>query len=239
MTYVTQTDIIQFAGFKYSDFKIYDRQMTEAEFDDFLLDLIPQVEQMVHRYCNVISFYPTVVEEYHDGRGPTDDTSGAPDYTIDDRTFGVYNVAITSATFTVEENSAAESSIPTWTTRVLQTTLAAGDYRINTRNELTKVYFVNNTPKKGTANVRFTYYTGYPVGSAQYEEIRLAVLRACANALLLKKKMQEATTVRNYGTRDYAQMFDVFSEAGILDVNIKGTLDKYRRWRLPGQDPFS
>jgi hypothetical protein len=238
MVYVTQTEIEQFTGFSYGDFKLGNRNMTEAEFEEFMLDLIPRVEQMIHRYCNVLSFSPTVNTEYHDGRGPTDDTSGAPDYTDLDKTYGIYYNVITTATFTAEEQTAAENAIPVWSARTLQTSLVAGDYRLITRNEYTKAYFFANVPKKGTANVRFTYYTGYSVGSPQYEEIRLAVLRACANALLLKKKMQEATTVRNYGTRDYSQMFDVFNEASILNENIKLTLDRYKRVKMPGIEPF-
>jgi hypothetical protein len=46
---------------------------------------------------------------------------------------------------------------------------------------------------------------------------------------MLKKKTQEASTIRNYAVRDYSQMFEPFDESSILSDSEKAALERYRR----------
>lgn len=237
--YATKEDIQEFMGFSKKDMKINGVQMSDSEFESFCDEMVPKIAQMVHRFCNVISFEPTVVVEYKNGKGTSDDDSSTSDYLDSDVEFYLRNLYLTSATpayapIIVEENVSSATAIPSWTTRTAQSDTVAGDYTVVTESELTYVRFHNNIPIQGKRNVRFTYYTGYAPASAEFGDIKLQVLRAFKNLIMLKKKTQEASTIRNYAVRDYSQMFEPFDESSILSESEKSALERYKRLPLDG-----
>lgn len=239
MTYVTLSDIKEFMGFSNKDMKINGVQMSDAEFESFVTTHVPQIEQMVHRFCNVISFEPTLVTEYKSGRGASDDDSSTSDYLDSDVEFYLRNLYLTNTSpsyvpIVIEEDMSAPTAAPSWTTRTARSASVGGDYQVFTDSELTYVRFHNNIPRQGKMNVRFTYYTGYLLTSKEYGDIKLQVLRAFKNLIMLKKKTQEASTIRNYAVRDYSQMFEPFDESSILSESEKSALERYRRLPLDG-----
>jgi len=232
MALVTQAEIEQYSGFKYSDFTENGLEMTAVQWGAFVTSIIPKVTQIVHRYCNVYSFEPVAFTELHNGRGATNYDSAVADYNDEDRIF--YLRQLFADTLVVSEDVANKNSIPSWQTRALRTAIVAGDYEIYQENDVTSVVFHNNVPLQGRTNVKFAYNTGYAAGSTQLSDIKFQALRAVNNVLLTKKKIQEAVSIRNYGVRDYSTMFDAFSEGVVLDDKIKAGLDQYRRAVIPG-----
>jgi len=235
--YATKEDIQEFMGFSKKDMKINGVQMTDAEFVSFCDEMVPKIAQMVHRYCNVISFEPTKVIEYKNGRGASDDDSATSDYLDSDVEFYLRNLYFTDddyAAIVVEEDMGSPTGVPDWTVRTPRSAVSGGDYQVITEQELTYVRFHNNVPRQGKKNVRMTYYTGYSPTSAEFGDIKLQVLRAFKNLIMVKKKIQEASTIRKYGVRDYAQMFEPFDESSILSESEKVALDRYKRYPLDG-----
>jgi hypothetical protein len=220
--------------------------MTESQWITFLSTVLPNIDQMLNRYCNVTSFDPsTTVVEYHSGRGANDDEMGGyspryftygldtqgTTYLMTDKTFNLREVfySLTS----VEEDVSPKTSVASWSTRT-QRGVTAGDFEVVTKNEQTYIIFHNNIPMYGENNVRITYKCGYGTSTNQYSQIKLQALRMATNFLLLKKKVQEAVNIRAQGIRDYSQMFDISNESMILTPNIKEVLDKYRRYPIEG-----
>lgn len=233
-------EVKSFMGFSNKDMKINGVQMSDAEFLAFVEEWEPKIAQMVHRYCNVTSFVPTEVVEYKSGRGASDDDSATSDYLDSDVEFYLRNLYLSGPTPTYhaivveEDTSASPTAIPSWVTRTPRSDTAGGDYQVFTEDELTLVRFHNNIPVKGNRNVRFTYYTGYATTSAEFGDIKLQVLRALKNLIMLKKKTQEASTIRNMAVRDYSQMFEPFDESSVLSESEKSALDRYKRLPLDG-----
>ena len=239
MTYVTKDDVQAFMGFSNKDMKINGVQMSDAEFQAFVETHEPRIAQMVHRFCNVISFEPTAVIEYKNGRGTSDDDTSTSDYLDSDVEFYLRNLYLIGpsppyAPIVVEEDTSPPTAAPAWVVRSVRTSIAGGDYRLITESELSHVRFHNNIPRQGNQNVRFTYYTGYLKTSAEFGDIKLQVLRAFKNLIMLKKKVQEASTIRNYGVRDYSQMFEPFDESSVLSDTEKTALERYKRLPLDG-----
>lgn len=232
MALTTVNDIQMYTGFKYSDFTQNGEVMDEAQWIAMIEQLIPKVTQMMHRYCNVYSFERTQYTEYHSGRGATDNDSAVSDYNEEDKTFYLHHLYCD--TLAVYEDTGGRTSAPAWTLRTARGTGVAGDYDIFNENDVCRVYFSQNIPAAGVNNVKFTYYTGYAATSPQLDDIKFQCLRAINNVLLTKKKIQEASSIRNFGVRDYSQMFDVFSESTVLDEKVKGALEQYRRAIIPG-----
>lgn len=233
MALVTLNDIHQYTGFSYSEFTDNGLEMTEGAYNEFLQSLIPKVTQMIHRYCNVYSFERTLITEYHSGRGAQNFDTNQDDYNPEDTVFFLRDLYCD--TLTVYEETSTKTSAQVWTARTLRDASVAGDYEIYQHNDVTRIQFWQNIPKEGQNNIKFTYYTGYASTSPQISDIKFQCLRAIKNVLLSKKKIQEASSVRNYGVRDYSTMFDVFSESVILDDKVKASLDQYRRAIIPGQ----
>jgi hypothetical protein len=243
MVYVTLQDVKEFMGFSNKDMKINGVQMSEAQFEDFVNMWEPKIAQMIHRYCNVTTFYPTLVTEYKNGRGASDDDTPTSDYLDSDVTFYLRNLYLTDdpvttpvvyAPISVYEDI-TPTGTPTWTLRSARSSLTYGDYKVISDAELTSIRFHANVPIKGNQNVKFTYYTGYAPASAVFGELRLTVLRAFKNLIMLKKKTQEASTIRNYAVRDYSQMFEPFDESSVLSESEKAVLDRYKRYPLDGE----
>ena len=248
MTYVTQSEIETFTGMANTDFKVGGVTMTPDQWTDFITVMIPNVEQIIHRYCNVTSFDSTTsIVELHSGKGASNDeygTTGASiiygamgsTYLPSDRTFNLREMCYTLTS--VEEDTNGKLQIPNWVTRAVRSVSVPGDYEVRVQNEVTSVVFNQNVPMYGENNIRITYKCGYGPNSAQYNEIKLMALRMMSNMLLLKKKVQEAVNIRAQGIRDYSQMFDIMNESAILTPNIKEVLDKYKRYPIEG-DFFS
>jgi hypothetical protein len=340
MALVTQADIEEYTGFKYSDFTESGLEMTAGQWASFVASLIPKVTQMLHRYCNVTSFESLETTEYHSGKGATDYDSQVSDYNEEDRMFFLRQLYVNDGSLLVYEDTASKSGVPVWTSRserpngalaeidtlvvtgiptvngnititlngvtsytvavtTAMTTIAAvcaaivaagaktdstgvvwtpgglspyvtltagttgaatlatfsagttgvtatmyrttkgtaaagGDYEVYCENDVTRLYYNTNVPALGSRNVKFVYNTGYSASSAQLNDVKFQCLRAIKNVLLTKKKIQEATTIRNFGVRDYSQMFDVFSESVVLDDKVKAGLEMYRRAVIPG-----
>jgi hypothetical protein len=246
MTYITQADIEQFTGFTYTNFTIAGAVMSAPQWAAMIAAYIPYVEQIIHRYCNVTSFDPTTeIVEYHSGRGASNDDMGGYNpsyyyygtqqgsaYITSDRTFYLREPLYSMTT--VEEDTSSKTEVPNWVTRVVRSALVPGDYEVRTQNEVSAVVFNQNVPMCGEWNVRITYNCGYGTATAQYAEIKLCALRMMANLLLAKKKIQEVTTIRAQGIRDFSQMFDIMNESQVLTENIRFVLDKYKRWPIEG-----
>ena len=226
MAYCSETDILAYTGFTQSDFLINGSEMTQAEWSDFLDLIIDDASQIVNRYCNVIDFNSHTVTEYHNGSGTTGDEDT---YLDSDKVFTLRELPVISVT-SFERNIASSESIPDWETLSEVSASAAGDYIIETRFELTHLRIVSGSvPVHGYSNVRAIYLAGYASTSNEYKDIRLATIRIAQNLLLQKKKVQEATTIRASGIRDYSQMFSLFNETYVLTDEIKSVLDRYRR----------
>ena len=245
MAYVTRGEIETFTGMYYTDFKVGGSTMTEAQWIDFLSYSIPNIDQIINRYCIVTSFDPTTaIVELHSGRGATNDEYGSgsnlglawsstgASYIESDTAFFLRELFYSMTS--VEEDTNPKTSVPAWTTRAVRSASVAGDYEIITKNEVTYIQFHQNVPLAGNNNVRITYYTGYGTGTAQYKEIKLQALRMVSNLLLHKKKIQEALTIRAQGIRDFSQMFDIMNESALLTENIRLVLDKYKRYPIEG-----
>lgn len=232
MALVTVNDIEQYTGFHHAEFTENGEEMTEGQWSDFLRQLIPKVTQMIHRYCNVYSFERATWTEYHSGKGATDYDSSVSDWNEEDTIYFLHQLYCDG--LVVSEDTGSKTSAPSWITRTMRDIGVAGDYEIWQENDVARVRFHNNIPALGKNNVRFNYYTGYPANSPQINDIKFQCLRAIKNVLLTKKKIQEASTIRNYGVRDYSMMFDVFSEGVVLYPKVTSGLDQYRRAVIPG-----
>jgi len=235
--YFTIQEMKDLIGFSARDMKTNGVQMSDTQFSELVDSFEPKIAQMVHRYCNVVDFRPTLLTEYKNGRGASDDDTPTSGYLTSDIEFYLRNLYFTDSTRTpivVEEDTAGVSASPNWVLRTSRSAATAGDYRLLTDQELSHVRFHNNVPVQGVANVRFTYYTGYNETSYEFGDIKLQVMRAFKNLLMVKKKIQEATTARNYGVRDYSTMFEPFDESSILSESEKAALSRYRRYPFAG-----
>ena len=226
MAYCSQTDILAYTGFTRTDFLIDGSEMSLAEWADFLDLIIDDASQIVNRYCNVIEFTSHAVTEYHNGRGATGDNDT---YLDSDKVFTLRELPVITVSALARNVGSAEA-IPAWETLSAVSESAAGDYLLETRYELTHIRIVSgNVPRNGYNNVRVTYTAGYSSTSNEMKDIRLATIRIAQNLLLQKKKIQEATSIRASGIRDYSQMFSLFNESFVLTDEIKTVLDRYRR----------
>jgi hypothetical protein len=235
--YFTLQELKDFMGFSARDMKTAGVQMSDTEFGSFVQEYEPRIAQMVHRFCNVIDFRPTLVTEYKNGRGASNDDTSRDDFLESDYSFYLRNLYLTDSTYipiVVSEDLGSPTGAESWTTRTLRSSLAGGDYRVITDNELTEIRFHNNIPLEGYANVKFTYYTGYSLTSAPFQDIKLQVMRCAKNLIMMKKKVQEATTARNFGVRDFSTMFEPFDESSVLSQSEKDALERYRRYPLDG-----
>lgn len=230
MAYLTQTSIEEFSGYGYQDFKIAGAAMTATQWATFCTHIVDWTTQLINRWCSVTSFEVHSVVEYHDGKGYSGD--GSYEYVEWDKSYYLREPA--TGVISVEEDINPKTALPAWTTRYERSAATIGDYEVATRGELTKVRFHNNMPSQEQNNLRITYYAGYAAGSVQLNEIQFIANRIAANILTYKKKIQEAQTIRNMGTRDYAQMFEIPDERKIMTEDIRRDLHKYRRYQLGG-----
>ena len=226
MGYCNVNELSTYTGFSPSDFKVNGKEMTEAEWNDFLDLIISNAYQKINRYCNVTSFETTTVTEYHDGRGSTGDFGAYRDF---DKTFYLRESPVQSVT-SLSINNQSPSVSPVWVDLTEVSALADGDFIVNKNYELGKIIIVSgNVPVEGYNNVKIVYVSGYPTSSDEYKDIKMANILVAQNLLLQKKKVQEATTLRATGARDMSEMFALFNESYVLTNEIKNTLDRYKR----------
>jgi len=237
MALVTRADVEQYTGFKYTEFTENGAEMTEGQWVEFVEMLIPKVTQMIHRYCNVYSFEKAAFTEYHSGKGPTNYDTVQDDYNDEDTQFFLHQLY--ESGIAVSEDTGGKSNMIAWTPRIIRSATATGDYEIYFQNDVAWVQFHQNVPIKGTRNVKFGYFTGYAADSQEITDLKFQCLRAIKNVLLSKKKIQEASTIRNMGVKDYSQMWDAFSEESVLDEKVKSGLEGYRRNVVPGSFAYS
>lgn len=237
MALVSILDVEAFTGYGADDMKQGSLIMTASQWEDYCSnDLIPRVEQMVHRYCGVASFDEHVVVEYRNSPGEMDYlndymswmTPGGPGVnTTEVPEFVLIEPCITVASVAIKANA----WIDEWTDLVVVGS-EEGNYYTVTQDELTHVY-INLLPMQGNANIRFTYTAGYPAGSPQFRELQMIVLRIIRINLEEKLKFQQAGTIRNVGVRDYAEMFDTNEKAPrdryYIPDDILHQLNRYRR----------
>lgn len=224
MAYCTGDEVEAVTGFSCAHFKESGLTMTETQFATLLTLFINRATQLINRYCNVTSFEEHSVVEYHDGRGATGDEKT---YLETDRIYHLREPLISLTS--VEYDSGSSTSAPTWTTLTPRSADAGGDFMLITRNETSYIRFTSIVPIKGYDNVRITYDAGYVADSPEFYDLKVACIRIVENMLLIKKKIQEATTIRATGTREASRMFEVFNESLILTDDVKDTLARYRR----------
>lgn len=230
MAYMTEEDIKVFTGFSATDFKQDGAPMTASRFTYLCEIVIDAVTESINRFCNVDTLEEHVATEYFNGKCATNDD-------------GLYNEA--DITYYLREhcNEVATVSVDmtpgdviTWEGRTLRTVSVAGDYEVHTRQGLTYIRMIKNIPAEGINNVRISYSGGYTSGSTELEGIKVLALRMASNLLTIKKKLQEATTIRTAATEDYAKMFELAYGKEVLTPEVAAGLMRYKRWMI---EPWS
>ena len=228
MAYFSQTDIEQYTGFASTDFKQAGALMTSAQWADLTATIVLVVTQLVNRYCNVESFEPHQVTEYRNGLGATGDDDK---YIDGDITFYLNEYA---TGITVYEDYNSKTGTEYFVARTARSTSATGDYDVATKFELTQIKFHDNYPREGWNNVKITYWGGYESGSTEMYELKQICSDIATEILKHKKKLQESTTIRATGVRDYAEMFKPENDLIYLTPGIQNRLHKYRKYRMGG-----
>lgn len=230
--FCTIEEVERQGGLGQIDFMQGDYAMSPEEYSSFMNNGILYCTQIIHRYCNVDSFFSHEVVEYHDGKYDEDNTS---DYT---RIFYAREFPCAEI-LKLEVDESDSTSASSFTEYEPRSEHSGGQYIPMIEYELGSVYITRNVPSKGYKNVRLTYLAGYPEHSRPYQELKLICIRLVRNLQLLKKKEQEASTIRNTGIRDYSQMFDLYSAGEILTETIATELERYRVKRIPNIGGFS
>ncbi|MDD4483662.1 MAG: hypothetical protein PHD55_04755 [Methanoregula sp.] len=233
MAYLTQGDIESSAGgWGYQDFKYGGQKMTSAQWTSFCADLINSVTAAINSYCKVTSFEQTTYTEYHNGRGASAELG---EYLPRDRTFLMREQPVMSVT-SVSENTASETSAPSWTTRIQRAAgIAANsaDYAVLQRGTMTYIWFFQNVPAFGSNNVQITYVAGYAAASAELDAIRMIAQQIVSNYLAKYRALQEASAARTIGTKESADMFKV-QVPDVMTPDVRSQLDSFKRMRCMG-----
>lgn len=237
MPYVSQLDVEAFTGFGYNDMMQGGKAMTQNQWSNYCTeDLIPRIEQMVHRFCGVASFFEHTVVELHNSPGEMDYlndymswmTPGGPGVEVTEvPEIVLAENCISVASVEFRPDQWIENWIP-----MIRVGSQGGDWREETMDEMTHIY-LNSLPPKGKANIRITYQAGYPIGSPQLQEIALIVLRIIRINIEEKLKFQQAGLVRNTNVRDYMPMYDINKERHkdqyYIPDDIRNELKRYQR----------
>lgn len=233
--YCTIEEVEQMGGLGNDDFMQGDHMMSSSEYESFMDSSILWCGQIMHRYCNVETFFEKSVTEYHNGRVETGSDEEATDY---EKTFYTRVFPCTEIN-AVYVDTADVTSASKFELREERSEGNAGTYIPMIEFEMGSVYFTSHIPSKGYKNVKLIYTSGYSENSIQFKELKLICIRLVRNLQLLKKKEQEASTIRNSNIRDYAQMFDMYSASEILTGTIATELERYRVKRIPCVGGFS
>jgi len=240
MSYVSILDVEAFTGFGAEDMKQGSFIMTASQWQDYCTnDLIPRIEQMVHRYCGVSTFDEHTKIEFRNSPGEVEFldtylswmTPGGPaamgrssyDFVLSEPCISVSSVAIRPSQW-------VDAWIP-----LVKVGPTGGDWYTVTQDELTYVC-LNRVPPAGLGNIKIEYVAGYPDSSPQFREIQQIVLRIIRINLEEKLKFQQAGTIRNVGVRDYVEMYDInktpHKDAYYIPEDIVNELNRYRRLLL-------
>lgn len=233
--YCTIKEVEDMGGLGNDDFMTGNRVMSSSEYEAFMNSAIEWCGQIIHRYCNVETFFQRQITEYHNGRVEDGEEKETSDF---DRTYytRVFPCTEISEVY-VDENDVSSAS--NFVRRVERNESQAGTYIASVDLEMGTVYFTEHVPSKGYRNVKFVYTAGYDENSTQFRELKLICIRLVRNLQLLKKKEQEASTIRNSNVRDFAQMFDMYSASEILTGTIATELERYRIKRIPNLGGYS
>lgn len=238
--YVSQADIEQFAGVSSADFKQAGTQMTATQWASLCTTLSNKVSAAINRYCNVDTFFVHLATEYHDGKGCTGDWFDANEYREEDRRFYFQQQPLYASTYSsgdpqymgvnvwVDANN--ESGTKYWVPFYRRGTQYIRAWEIRERFGLSYLRFHSDTPSTGRNNVKIEYYAGFATDSQEISDLKMIALKAVTeNLLMLKKKIQESTTIRASGVRDFAPMFEMRGmDTSILGDNVKKELDRYK-----------
>jgi len=238
MTYASVGDIYTYSGFEGVNFMADGYKMGDDEWREFLEDaILPSVDAFINRYCNVTTFELHEVVELKYGKGHTDDELHSVHLTPrdEDRQYLLKEHPVHEVT-KVEIDINGMTSVPEWVELSERSDDTPGSYIVVSNFDYKYLYFIRDLPLRGHNMLRVTYTAGYPEGSQELDAIRLAATRVAINLLLYKKKVQEATTIRAFATRDYAQMFTIQNEAYFLTEEVKLILNRYRR---PTRNPWA
>ncbi len=231
MTYASVEDIYNYSGFEGSNFIAEGDRMGDDEWKDFLEDIIlPTVDSFINRYCNVTSFNLHEVTELRRGKGHTDDELHSVHMTPreEDRIYLLREHPVHEVSL-VKIDKGGVTGTPIWEVLEERSDSTPGSYIVVSNLDYKYLYFTRDLPLYGMNLLSITYTAGYPDGSQELDAIRIAAIRMALNMLLYKKKVQEATTIRAFATRDYSQMFAVHQEAYFLTEDVKIVLNRYRR----------
>lgn len=238
--YVSQTDIEQFAGVSYADFKQAGTQMTSSQWTALCTALSNKVTAAINRYCNVDTFFVHLATEYHDSSGLTGDWFDGDEYRERDRRFYFQQQPLYTSSYSSSEpvyrsvriwvDANTESGTKCWVPYNQRNTSTAYSWDIRRNFDLYYVRFHSDVPSAGRNRVILQYWAGYPTSSYEIEDIKMIALKAVTeNLLMLKKKIQESTTIRASGVRDFAPMFEMRGmDTSILSENVKKELDRYK-----------
>jgi hypothetical protein len=174
--------------------------------------------------------------EYHDGRGCTGDWSNDDQYLEQDRRFYLQQQPLYASrynqfrTVKVWVDSNSESGTPHFVPYFRRCASNAYSWEIRNKFDLAFIRFHSEIPSAGRENIKIQYWAGYPTESQEVQDLKMIALKAITeNLLMLKKKIQESTTIRASGVRDFAPMFEMRGmDTSILSDNVKKELDRYK-----------
>lgn len=230
MAYATVSEIEAFTSYSHTDFRKGGVVMTQEQWNVLLDILIDGATASINKFCGVETFGIATHAELHSGKPRDGETGGILEST---RNYYLHHFPVISIT-SVEEDTAPKISAPNWVTRVRRGTGVAGDYELVIfGSKLSYIRFHNNFPRAEVANIRITYRAGFPVGSDELNFMKTMTCQIVANALALKKKLQEAIAARNVGTRDAEEMFQI-TDPRIFTESLQKELIPFRRMRVPG-----
>ena len=247
-TYCNSADVTNLTGYFHKTMLTFGREMTEGEYEMFVSGLVRTATELVNRWCNVSTFYShEITDEYHTMN--IDDLYMYSDYILRPYGFGYspysIDMEVKRKQFYPREypvisvskvlvNRASVYADPQWMELVQRTTEVGGDYLVQNRFNSTRVQILKNIPTPGTDNVRITYTAGYESTDSIFLALSSATSMIVINYLNYKKKNQEASTFRQSGVVDFAEMFNPQFASFLLTADVKSILELYRR---PPIDP--
>lgn len=230
MIYFDRESLEAFTGFATVSFKDAGNTMTASVWEQLVEDLDRSVAGWMHRWCGVPTFGSHQVEEYHNGRGANSVDVEGELYDETDRIFFLRQPP--TGTPEVYVDASDLTQVPSWTPMYLRSPATAGQFQFTIDGDLGIIRFHNSVPISGQQNVKIIYWSGFPEGSEDLEQIRLIAKRLATNLLLYKKKIQESQTIRNTGVRDYSEMFELDRDKKVFTPELEMTLSHYRRFQF-------
>ena len=230
MIYFNQQSLEAFTGFATTSFKDAGITMTASAWISLVEQLDLGIAGWMHRWCGVATFGSHLVEEYHNGRG--ENGVWLDSYEETDRSFFLRQPPTGDPALYVD--CADVTQPPSWQQVASRGPATGGSYQYYCQEGLGTIRFHEHVPLAGYNNVKIVYWSGFPEGSEDLEQIKLIAKRLATGVLLYKKKIQESQTIRNTGVQDYSQMFELDRDRKIFTPEIEMTLNHYKRWQFGG-----